>query len=394
MTKLYTILITMALLTSCNSNKEEPPELEFLTVRIERELDNLYGILNDFCSDYNYSADSSYLVEHLTELYHSKRHARAASYVNAEGALLYSFPTMSNVYGVDISYQEHMQYMMRTKEPVLSKQFRTVQGFNAVTIGHPIVADDTLHSIFSLLISPQYMVEDIVDDYPYLDSCEVWVIEQDGTIIYDMHIEEIGNNVLKDREYCLINGFKELVDSIMSHDHGFHVYAPQNNIEQNVAWETIEFLNTKWTIVIEYPRGHKIMNRTAAVLGIPSPQEALINLSENQLFLDFVHASDDRGAEEMMKDFYDHCSGMFAVQWVDTLGQNRIGFPQHNMNYLGHKLHTKCKDLNILNAIKNKTIYNYDEYLSEDYFVSYYTVPLYRNKQYLGLLYYTNLRPM
>ncbi len=394
MMKIYTILIALALLVSCNNNSEVPPELEFLTIRIERELDDLYGMIKDSKNDFDLNGDSAYVVDVLNQFYKSKKYARIASYSNSDGILMYSLPSMTNVFGIDISYQDHIRYMMEKKKSVLSKQFRTVQGFNAATIGEPVVVDDTLHSMFTLLVSPQYMIDDIVDDYPFLDSCEVWVMEQDGTIIYDMHIEEIGKNVLKDKEYSRINGFSELVDSIMSKNNGFHVYAPQNNITQNVAWERMEYLNTKWIVVLEYPRGNQIMNRTASVLGLPSPQEALINLSENQLFLDFIAANDERGVEEMMKDFYDQCTGMFSVQWVDSSGQNRIGFPQHNLNYLGHKIHTKCQDLNILNAIRYKTIYNFDEFVTEDYFASYYTVPLYRNKEYLGVLYFTSLRPL
>lgn len=388
---LFLILLALSVWVSCSDYSKEPPELEFLTVRIEKELDNLYAALENHVDDYSLQTDSTYIVNFLNDIYKSNRHVRATSYVNHNGVLQYSVPMMSDVRGIDISYQEHVKYVLDNHEPVLGKQFRAVQGFNAVTITEPVLDSDSLHSFFSILISPQYLINDIVEDYPYLDSCDVWVIEKDGTIIYDKHIEEIGKNVINDCEYDNLREFDFLLDSVTGNKSGFLVYSPADNKKQNVVWRTVEFFESEWIVVVEFPCGEEIYARTPDILGIPSSEEALINLSEKELFLDFLADADHRSMGDMMKNFYDKCPGIFAIQWIDSSGTNQIGFPLYNLNYLGHQIRNTCKSPNILYALEHRTIYNFDEDISEDYFASFYSVPLYRDKKYLGLLYYAEL---
>ncbi len=382
----------LALLASCSNNQEEPAELEFISIRIERELGNLYDILEDYVDSYDLNQDSLFLVDYLNEIYKTSKYARVASYVSNEGVLLFSAPAMSKVSGIDISHQEHVKFIIDNLEPVLGTQFRSVQGFNSVTLSEPVLQKDTLHSFFSILISPQLLISDIIDDYPYLNSCDVWVVEKNGTLIYDKHIEEIGKNVLEDESYSSLEGFKGLVDTIFSSPNGVVSYSPQNDISQNVAWRTVEFLDTEWIVVLEFNDEKPIVFRTPEILGIKSSQEGLIDLSENDLFLEFLANGDTQCAEDMMKNFYDDCPGIFSIQWIDSNAQHRIGFPLHNLNYLGHNLRAKCTNANLLYALHHRSLYNFDDYISEDYYASFITVPLYRNKKYLGLLYYNQLQ--
>ncbi len=384
-------IILFALLAACSQHKDEPAELEYLTVRIEKELDNLHHQLKNHIEDYNFDKDSSSVIRLLYDIYGSNKNIRAASYVNEKGILLYSVPEMSDVSGINISHQAHVDYVLKKHKPVLGKQFRAVQGFNAVTMTEPLIVEDTLHSFYSMLLSPQYLFSDIVDDYPYLDSCDVWVMQKDGTILYDEDIEEIGKNIFKDEYYCKLPGFAHIIDTITQTPHGVISYKAGGKHTQKLAWQSVRYLTADWIIVIEYPEKDRVFKRKPQMIGLKNSQDALIELSENQLFLDFIEANDERSVEEMMKLFFDDFPGLFAIQWIDNEGYNKVGFPLHNLNYLGHKLWTKCKSPNILQALKDKNISRFEEYISNDYQASFYSVPLYNNSKYLGMVYFAEL---
>ncbi len=387
----YVFFILTSILVSCSPQTEEPAELEYISIRIEKELKKINASLKEYAQEYDGKHDSNNITDLLENICKSDYNIRAASFVDCNGVLMYSLPSMSDVYGLDISYQEHVQYVLKNKKPVLSKQFRAVQGFNAITIDQPVIKSDTLNSIFAVLLSPQYMFDEIIKDYPNLDSCDVWVIEKDGTIIYDSDIEEIGRNIYQDQEYKKLSHFDLLIDSIDNLEKGVITYSPKESCRHKVAWETYSYLNMEWIIVLEFPIDKPIIRRIPSELGIRNSEESLIELSENELFQSFLWNDDQQSVQEMMKNFYDYCPGIFSIQWIDSNAVNRCGFPMHNVNYLGYQGNTKSLNPNILNAISKKSIQEFDEYIANDYIASFYTVPVYYENKYLGLIYYNKL---
>jgi len=68
----------------------------------------------------------------------NREQIRAITRVDAEGRIVYTIPFDRKVIGRDISYQNHVQEVMRTRKPAISDVFTAVQGYQTVALHVPV----------------------------------------------------------------------------------------------------------------------------------------------------------------------------------------------------------------------------------------------------------------
>jgi hypothetical protein len=183
-----------------------------------------------------------------------------AAFVDARGILKAVEPQdYKNFEGTDISAQSHVLEMLNKREPVFSGGFRTVEGYLAVNISHPVFTPQgKFVGSMNLLLRPELMVSSLIKDISVLENYELWIMQDDGYVVYDQDEEELGKNVLTDPMYREYGTLLELAKKISkdSRGQGQYVYLLAGHGQKGVktaAWDTVRLRGREWRVVITHP---------------------------------------------------------------------------------------------------------------------------------------------
>ena len=161
-----------------------------------------------------------------------------------------------NLEGSDISAQEQVVRLQKTKKPVLSAVFRSVEGINAVDLEYPVFSDEgKLEGSLSMLIRPEFVLSDVVASVIDRSPVDAWVIQKDGLILYDREKQEIGRNIFSDPIYKPFPQLRALTRRIAEEDSGSGVYEyPFENsgrpVKKQAYWTTVELHGAQWRLVV------------------------------------------------------------------------------------------------------------------------------------------------
>ncbi|WP_161626572.1 BMP family lipoprotein [Desulfatiglans anilini] len=164
--------------------------------------------------------------------------------------------------GSDISAQTHMVRLFKTHEPVLSDSFRSVEGPQAAVIHHPVFAFDLrFMGSVSALFAPEYLLSGIIGPVSSNLPVDIFLMQTDGLIIYDVDAAQIGRNLFTD---ALYQPFPELValgEKIASTPDGEGVYSfylkeGKIPVKKTAFWRTVDLHGTAWRLAIACAQDH------------------------------------------------------------------------------------------------------------------------------------------
>ena len=149
-----------------------------------------------------------------------------------------------------------MQQLKKTKKPVVSKLFMTAENMYGLDVEWPVFnrSGDWKGSL-SMLVEPYQFFGDIIQKSLKNTDYEIWIMQPDGTIIYDIDREEINENLFKEGIY---SNYKELQDfgrQIISEKegHGLYTYletGSDTSVSKEAYWSTLDFHGNIWKVVI------------------------------------------------------------------------------------------------------------------------------------------------
>ncbi len=182
-----------------------------------------------------------------------------ASFVCCRGYLRYIEPQdYKNYENTNIGTQEHVIEMRRNKVPIFSKAFTAVEGFLAVDIAHPLYNErKQFIGSLSVLLRPELLVDSMIKKCTIPDDYELWIMQTDGTLIYDQDKDEIGRNLFTDPLYAEYESLLELGKKVASTPEGEGSYfflAPgsKEKVIKNVIWKTVKLHNQEWRVALAY----------------------------------------------------------------------------------------------------------------------------------------------
>ena len=199
----------------------------------------------------------------LRKLYADNPYIIDCETVNPEGIMVAVEPPEHRASeGSDISAQAHMVRLFKTREPVLSDSFRSVEGPQAAVIHHPVFASDQRFvGSISALFAPEYLLSGIIGPVSSNLPVDIFLMQTDGLIIYDVDAEQIGRNLFTD---ALYQPFPELValgGKIASTPEGEGVYSfylkeGKIPVKKTIFWRTVDLHGTAWRIAIACAQQH------------------------------------------------------------------------------------------------------------------------------------------
>jgi len=298
--------------------------------------------------------------------------------------------------GRDISAQEQVIRLRESKKPVLSNVIKTVEGIDAVDLEHPVLFPrGELAGSVSMLIRPEslfsYVLTPVLQGMPV----EAFLMQTDGRILYDEDKEEVGRMLFEDPIYkpfpqLLAVGTMASREKTGAGGYEFRQEGSEKLVKKDVHWTTVGLHGTEWRFVVMHVRaGHALSSgEDAAKHRISSYDAALRTLAKNAEIKKALAGNDDARIREIFREFYSEHDGLYSVQWVDSQGTNRYGYPEENslINFDTKTLKTASAKP-MLQALSEKKESTFDCPLIEGETGTFFMVPVYEEEEYLGMIY-------
>lgn len=304
--------------------------------------------------------------------------------------------------GTSIGDQEQIRRVMTLKRPAMSASFRSVEGFDAVDLEYPVFspAGEFIGSA-SLLFRPESLLDKIIRPFTRGMPVDIWVMQPDGRILYDSDAEEIGRMLFSDPLYKPFPQLLSLGKLIAEQREGSGSYrfpgkGMKEPVRKDAYWTTVGMHGAEWRIVLT----HAETKEGAAVSrglsgGEVQPYEvALRDFANSDQVKEALARGDAGKIQPLFKQFYQRNPGIYSVQWVDTSGVNRYGFPEHNslinVDLASRNLQS---NLPVLKALARKREAAFDTPLVEGREGHFVMVPVFANSAYLGMVYLIRINP-
>jgi hypothetical protein len=257
---IITLLFPLLLISSSKgqANNDVPPVL----LEVEKKISS---VLNKIDSDLSHATKKISKVgihapearEILRELCKSNSFAVDCAIVDKDGTMIVLEPERySQFEGADISKQEQVIRIHKTRKPVLSRAFRAVEGFDAVDLQYPVFSHHgKMKGSVSILIRPEAFLSQIV--FPSIEGVpvDIWVLETEGRILFDTDKEEIGRNLFQDPRYKPFKQLLLLAKKIKKEHSGSGTFeflgtGTEEHVTKRAYWSTVELHKTEWRVVV------------------------------------------------------------------------------------------------------------------------------------------------
>ncbi len=167
--------------------------------------------------------------------------------------------------GADISSQEHIAHVLKTKTPTLSKQFLLAEGYNGTALAYPVFSPqgEFLGGI-SAIIEPDKLLNAVVapqlhfniDNRSNITDYSFWLMHLDGLIAYDRDASQIGKYLFEDPLYEPYPSLLALGEKMIAarSGHGYYSFiVTQGNrkaVTKESYWTTAELHGREWRLIV------------------------------------------------------------------------------------------------------------------------------------------------
>ena len=380
------------------SEKAQSIVLGMVTERVQSELahaDKDFANAAQKISSYELSSDS---VRNILIGIHS-RHSFIVDccIVDTNGIMIAVEPEeFKSFEEFDINDQAHVQKIHQAHRPVMSNAFMAVEGFQAVDIQFPIFSENnTFIGSLSMLIRPDSMLVDIIKPIIKGIPANIWVMQNDGIILYDRNEKEIGKNLFTDEMYQPYENLRTLGQEILENNSGYGSYTFLSNtmtepVEKLCFWETAGLYDMQWKLVLtsalsgaEAQRGSKE--------SVKYIQKNLKNFVQRTDLLTALSENDEESIKKCFENFYTSYPYIYSIQWVDTSATSRFGIPQEHslINYNYRETHDSINERyqDFISVVDNKESAVFEKNLLEGDSAIFILEPVSSAEQYFGIIY-------
>lgn len=167
--------------------------------------------------------------------------------------------------GADISRQEYITHVLRTKTPTFSKQFLLLEGYNDTALGYPVFSPQgAFIGGISVIIEPDKLMNTLVAPQLHFNTStrsnitdySFWSMHKDGLIAYDRDESQIGKYLFQDPLYqpypSLLDLGKRIVAERAGHgNYSFQVTEENERVvTKDTYWTTAGLHGTEWRLVV------------------------------------------------------------------------------------------------------------------------------------------------
>ena len=113
---------------------------------------------------------------------------------------------------------------------------------------------DILKKVFSLLFSPEQLLRPIIEQAVAHTEVNIWVVDTEGTMLYDIMADHIGLNLFTAPLYQPFPSLLAIGRRIVAEPEGrgrYSFYRPQTNeqVTKEATWKTVSLYGKEWRTV-------------------------------------------------------------------------------------------------------------------------------------------------
>lgn len=342
--------------------------------------ENARSALKKLCNEYSYAVD--------------------CAAVDLRGTMVTIEPSPFRKFeGTDISAQEHVKRMLKTGDPLLSGVFRAVEGFPAVDAEYPVAGPDgrRLGSV-SMLFHPEQLLGSIIAPTVQGMPVDIWVMEKEGFILYDVDTAQIGLNLFTAPLYAPYKGLVTFAQRVAGTSLGNGVYEFRSDssreiVKKSAFWQTVSLYGTEWRLVAIHVEQNDTVRTTGIAVPAKRMEQKLESLAVSNALVGALSAGNTANAMALFRQFYDETPGVYSVQWIDGKGVNRFGYPPEN-SLTGYDYHARRMpgDQDFLSIWAGRKPAVHETELFEGRIGTFSFRPVFSQDQYLGLIYFIKLK--
>jgi hypothetical protein len=375
---------------------ELPPILNDLGREITAELDkidqDLAGVTRRFSEKGLNQTDKKKM---LADLCRSYSFAVDCAFVDPSGRMKLVEPQeYAKFEGSDISSQEQVVRLQKTKKPVLSNSFKAVEGFEAVDLEHPVLSSKgDFEGSVSMLIRPDALLSSVITPVLQGMPVESWTMQKDGRILFEEDKEEVGRMLFDDPLYkpfpqLLALGTLIAREKTGAGSYEFKQRGSEKLVKKDAHWKTVGLHGTEWRLVVMHVREGQ--GRSSGTI---SNADALRILAGSAELKTALSKNDGVRIRKIFKDFYSAHDGFYSIEWLDSRGTNCYGYPEEN-SLINVDMKTAKADSAkpMLQGLSEKKESTFDSPLVEGKIGTFFMVPVYAGGDYLGMIYIITIK--
>ncbi|OPY01966.1 MAG: hypothetical protein A4E60_01350 [Syntrophorhabdus sp. PtaB.Bin047] len=198
---------------------------------------NMRQALRDLCSGKSYSIDCAFInTKGVMEIIEPEK------YRKHEGASIKDHAVVVRIH--------------KTRKPVFSELFTSVEGFQSIAVQYPVFNQKReFAGSVSLLMSPESMVQESLKGLKPGAGAGIVILQPDGTNVYTSDPSQTRLNVLKSTEYKGFHELREMGERIVKEREGTATYryvkpGSEKVVKKSAVWKTLPFYDNYWRIVI------------------------------------------------------------------------------------------------------------------------------------------------
>lgn len=171
--------------------------------------------------------------------------------------------------GTNLNGQSPVRMAITARAPMISGVFPMVEGFNAVAQSYPVFSPAGEYLGYTdITYAPDIFLGRHIGPVTSATAYDIWVVQTDGTEIYDTTKEEIGKNIVSDAVYA-DPALQEVTHRIVREPSGTgeYMFWDKNwnqNVTKTAVWDTAGIDGAQWRIVVTKSRNEGL-GKTPAI---------------------------------------------------------------------------------------------------------------------------------
>ena len=181
-----------------------------------------------------------------------------STFIDNKGIMRFIEPEQYRSYeGSDISKQEAIINMLKTKKPRMGNAFVSVEGIKSIDIEYPVFSKRKIFlGSVSILIKHDDLIRSVAATIEKELGVNCMVMQKDGLILYKTDSTQIGRNTFTDPLYkdfpeLLALGKRMIKEKEGEGFYTFGTHGTKNVVKKLAVWKTVHFFNNDWIIVAQ-----------------------------------------------------------------------------------------------------------------------------------------------
>lgn len=241
---------------------------------IEGYFTNWIGILDALSKTHDIIDNHTDGIHLMKLLYEShKDEIISITRINEKGIITYS-PSYSNIIGVDISDQKHIQELLEHQKTVISDVFTPAEGGKAIAVHVPIFEGTNFKGSIGILINFKTVAKRYLADIRIGKTGHAWVVSRDGTELYSPEPGFVGKSAAENLKG--FPSFTPMLNEMLKGRQGYATYQFDQASGHKIKLATklavyvpVQLKNTFWSIVV-------VINRDEALQSLVSFRNRLL----------------------------------------------------------------------------------------------------------------------